>query len=296
MKSLNEYLKTDTKPNLERVIDEVFDKAVEAVDTYFADKKIFTKDKYKFFEYDEHIFKTNAVENFTNTMYVIIDNDENIKQQFNRDENKLSIKAPDLFLKLDDIKKGILKELVNKFDSNSTFYLDKYSIVIKHVLSISPDETCDYFFRIIPAITYINEDNVKGVMYYNSHLKEIKIDYPELSISNFVIKNALTYNALTNLSVMAKNILMEMDKVKELPSEIFETVFYNVPEEILLESKGTNMLPVLNYLRNKSLKTYYTIDLQDKAFDSKYKSMSFLYVKHILAQLEKFYKKTGRFN
>ena len=48
---------------------------------------------------------------------------------------------------------------------------------------------------------------------------------------------------------------------------------------------------ILNILRNKNLKEYKTIDEQDFAYTSKYKSFSSLYAKHSISQIEKALKK-----
>jgi hypothetical protein len=87
---------------------------------------------------------------------------------------------------------------------------------------------------------------------------------------------------------MFKNIILKDNKIKDLPFEIFETILYNVPNGMFIDDSKQTMLNIINFIRNNPIKNFKTIDEQDYAFSSIYRSMSLFYVKHITKQIEKY--------
>ena len=73
-----------------------------------------------------------------------------------------------------------------------------------------------------------------------------------------------------------------------MPSEIIETILYNVPTQIFINDSYDNMIKIINYIRNMSLKEIKTLDEEDFALTSIYRSMSPFYVKHINKIIEKY--------
>lgn len=68
-------------------------------------------------------------------------------------------------------------------------------------------------------------------------------------------------------------------------------MLYNVPNKLYTDQSVKTLTQIINFLRNNNIKDYKTIDEQDFAFTSKYKSFSILFAKHALGQIEKYIKK-----
>jgi len=151
------------------------------------------------------------------------------------------------------------------------------------------DKFDSYYFKIIPCLTYYNNDNVKGLMhYYNG---QIDIEYPNLAIENFQHKNELTDDIFRQTIIIFKNIMLLEKGVDDLPSEIIETMLYNVPTELFIDDSNETLLRIINYLRNNSIRDFKTMDEQDDAFTSIYRSMSIYYVKNVINKVEKYLSK-----
>ena len=62
---------------------------------------------------------------------------------------------------------------------------------------------------------------------------------------------------------------------------------YNVPNEMFKDTRQGTLINMINYIRNNSIREFKTLDEQDLAFVSQYKSMSLIYVKHATKLIEK---------
>ena len=80
---------------------------------------------------------------------------------------------------------------------------------------------------------------------------------------------------------------MKFYDLQDLPFDMFEVLFYNVPTELYEEISFDNACKILDYLLKKNIKDYSTIDEQDLQFNSKYKSLSRLYAKRVIKTLLK---------
>jgi len=119
-----------------------------------------------------------------------------------------------------------------------------------------------------------------------SNNNDVQIEYPKLFIDNFNKKNQETNDKFRQIVLIFKNILLKDPKIKNLPSEIIETLVYNVPNNMLEKDDRQSILNVINFIRNNPLKSFKTIDEQDFAFASIYRGMSVIYCKHILKIIE----------
>ena len=250
------------------------------------------KENFKYYYYDDFIFETNNSETNYITLYIEINQPKNIKsiqtEKFKRKVKDEKIK--DLHLTLEEIKNGLFEHYVTCFDNNTLLWQEKYSINLS-VNEVIDNQKVNYLIRIIPCFTYVNEKGVSGVIYYDNSLYNIEIEYPLVSIQNFYNKNEATNNLYYYYDILIKNIFLECRKEKNIYFEIFETLLYNVPNKLYTDQSVKTLTQIINFLRNNNIKDYKTIDEQDFAFTSKYKSFSILFAKHALGQIEKYIKK-----
>ena len=101
----------------------------------------------------------------------------------------------------------------------------------------------------------------------------------------------LTKGLFHYYDVVIKNIFLAERKEPNIYFEIFETLLYNVPDKLFTDKSINNLTQIINFLRNNNIKDYKSIDEQDYAFTSIYKSFSILFAKHALGQIEKHVKK-----
>lgn len=286
----NELKKIVDKPYQEEITDNLIDNLFQIIEQFFADKHMFSEDDFTIRILDEYILKTNCHKDIFTTLYIEIDQPLNYRPKLkpkNHKPGKFDI--PDLYISLSDIRKGITQASLNHFDSNNIIWVDRASICIKSNVMLDDNTSSDYYFRIIPALTYYNENNVRGLVYY--HGNDIQIEYPQKFIDNYNHKNKQTKGKYRDIVLILKNILLKNNKVDNLPSEIIETLVYNVPNEFLKGDDKDSMLRLINFIRNHSLKEFKTVDEQDSAFGSIYRGMSPYYCKHILRIIENYLSK-----
>jgi hypothetical protein len=135
---------------------------------------------------------------------------------------------------------------------------------------------------------------IRGYIWLHDYIiknGEIEIEYPDLLVKNFNKKNKQTKDKYRQTIVIFKNILLRNEKIDNLPSEIIETILYNVPNSLFEDDSQSSLIKIINFIRNNSLQDFLTIDEQDKAFTSRYRSMSSFYVKHILRIIENYLSK-----
>ena len=290
--NFDKYLNITETVNYENVKENLITISKYVVGNFFNDKPMFTEENFKYYYYDDFIFETNNSETNYITLYIEINQPKNIKsiqtEKFKRKVKDEKIK--DLHLTLEEIKNGLFEHYVTCFDNNTLLWQEKYSINLS-VNEVIDNQKVNYLIRIIPCFTYVNEKCVSGVIYYDNSLYNIEIEYPLVSIQNFYNKNEATNNLYYYYDILIKNIFLECRKEKNIYFEIFETLLYNVPNKLYTDQSVKTLTQIINFLRNNNIKDYKTIDEQDFAFTSKYKSFSILFAKHALGQIEKYIKK-----
>lgn len=256
------------------------------INEIISDKQAFSIEDFNLQYFDEFTLKTNCHENIYNTVYIEINQPSNFKPQkiISKVSKKPKLSFPELYYSLEEFKDDLFTMLVSNLDSNNIMWKDNYSVCLKTTINIE-DKPYDYYFRIIPCITYFNENNVRGQMYKKN--EGIEIEYITSARKNFEKKNKQTKDVFRQTILIFKNILLREKNIKDLPREILETMCYNVPNEMFKDTKQGTLINMINYIRNNSIKEFKTLDEQDLAFVSQYKSMSLIYVKHATKLIEK---------
>ena len=258
------------------------------VETYIEDKSMFYIDNFSAIYCDEYSLRTNCHSEIFSTIYLAIDqplNYKEIKIKSNNARKEQKVEKPELYLTLEKIREDLIIILASKLDSNNIIYPTKYGFILRSSIE-SNGKTQVLFFNVLPCLIRYNSNNNMGIMYYSN--SDIQIEYPDMLINNFNKKNKQTKDLYRQLVVMFKNILLLDEKIETLPSEIIETILYNVPNELFINDNIDTLLNIVNFIRNHNLKDFNTIDEQDKAFTSRYRSMSSIYVKHILKKIENY--------
>jgi hypothetical protein len=277
--------------NIDGVRDSFIENLGVIVETFFADKTMFSMDDFSVHILDEYILETNCNKDIFSTIYLEIDQPLNYKpitkKKKNTNPNKYDI--PEMYITLSEIKKGLHNCFTQHFDKNNIIWQDKYAICMKSSILLDDGQVESYYFRVVPAFTYYNNENVRGIVYYSNN--DIQIEYPEQFILNFNKKNKQTKDRFRQIVLILKNILLKNDKIERLPSEIIETLVYNVPNEMLKDDNKQSIINLINFIRNNPLKSFKTIDEQDYAFASMNRSMSAFYCKHIMKIIENYLSK-----
>lgn len=288
----DKYIFDKPMKNYKTIQKNILDNVKNITKLFFSDKKMFSEDNIKFYYFDEYLVKTNTSEKSTLNLYIEINQPKNVKSEaFNKTivifkKDKL---IKELHLTLKEIKEGLFELFRVNYAQNVTLWQDKYAINLESVeYNKGIEET--FNIRIIPCFTHVNESGANGVIYYDNNEKLIEIEYPQLAIKNLNEKDKITYGLYKKYIIMLKNVFMEQKRVTTLPFEIFETMLYNVPNELYKTLSTDTLAGIMNYLRNFNIRDYKTLDEQDYAFTSKYKSFSTVYVKHVVSQVEKFIK------
>lgn len=283
----NELKTTEELMFLDDVRESFTESLFEIIRRYFSDKTMFSMDDFTIHYLDEYIINTNCNKDIFSTVYIEINQPLNYKPNttIKKRKNPDKYVIPELYLPLSEIKKGLTDTILKYFDSNNIVWQEKYSICVKSSV-LFDDVSQNYYFRIIPAFTYYNKENVRGLVYYNNN--EVQIEYPSKFIENFTKKNKQTKDRFRQTVLIMKNILLKEKDITHLPSEIIETLIYNVPNNLLTGDDKQSLLRIINFIRNNPLKDFRTIDEQDYAFSSIYRSMSMIYSKHILKIIERY--------
>lgn len=257
---------------------------LEIIKNIIIDKPIFSIEDFDLYYYDDYMTNTNVNKVGDIRLYVEISQPKNIKAdsdavQKNKKQSK-KMKLPELHYSLDKFKKEMIEYLVQYFDSNTTLWITKYDISINHSEDI--DNTgvySSYKLHIIPCMSYTKDKKVTGVIYANERGEEVEIEYPKLSLKNFAKKDKATKGVYSSVVRIFKNLLLMKKDIYDLPSEIYEILLYNVPNENFVSTEPKDLLRVINYLRNADISKFLTMDEQDQAFTSIYKSLSIFYAK-----------------
>lgn len=275
-------------PLIDEYRESFVDLVFQMVEKFIADKPLFSIDDFSVIYNDEFSMGTACHRDIFSTMYLQINNPSNYKLHKISKAKKLDkkIEIPELYTSLEDIKKGLFECLVSHLDGNNLVWVEKNCVCVKATVYDNDIGIMPYYLRIIPCLTYYNKNNVRGIMYFYG--KDIDIEYPDLALENYHHKNDLTDDLYRQMVLIFKNILLKEKDIERLPSEIIETVLYNVPTEMFIDDSYSTILNILNYLRNKNIKDFVTLDEEDNAFVSVYRSMSMYYVKHILKIIERY--------
>ena len=264
--------------------ENVLDILYTLISDIIASKRAFDISDFDLEYYDEFELKTNCHEDIFNTIYISMNQPSNYKPLKKIPKDKDKIIFPELYYTLDEFKKDLHAEFVANLDSNNIIWMDEYSVCLKATVN-KDDAQYDYYFKMIPCLTYYNQNNVKGQMYQKNG--GIEIEYIDLAKDNFKKKNDLTDDLFRQTILIYKNLLLKEKNITTLPREIIETFVYNVPNDMFVDDSKRTMINIVNYIRNNSIKLFKTIDEQDYAFTSQYRSMSPIYVRHITKVLEK---------
>jgi len=285
MIKINELKKTKELPNIIEFRQGFLEILNQCTNKLIENKEIFTIDNFSYIYFDEYSLETNCNNDTISNIYLIINQPNNIK--LNKITNKKSkkITVPEMYFSLDKVRDELFDQLTQLLDSNNLIWKTNYSVSVKSTVYDKVFGINNYYFNIIPCITYYDKNNIEGVMYYYNN--GTQIEYPELAIQNYLSKNQLTDDIFRQIIVIFKNILLSNKDISDVPSEIIETVLYNVPTEMFINDSKDTLINIINYLRNFSVKDFVTLDEQDFAFTSIYRAMSPFYVKHILKIIEK---------
>lgn len=286
----NELKNIVNKPHIEEVRENYIENLYQIVSKFFDDKKMFDMNNFSIQVYDEYIMGTNCHDEIFSTVYLIINQPLNYKIDTKKKKKHTDkIQIPDLYIKLSDIKDGLYQTFLTHYDSSNIVWQDKYGICQKAIIPNEDGSSIGYYFKLIPCLTYYNKNNIQGVMYYSNG--DIEIEYPTLALKNYITKNTQTNDLYRQIVLIFKNILLKEKEIEQLPSEIIETMLYNVPNELFVSDSKSALLNIINFIRNNPLQDFKTIDEEDFAFSSLYRSMSMLYCRHILKIIEKYISK-----
>jgi hypothetical protein len=128
-------------------------------------------------------------------------------------------------------------------------------------------------------------------MYYSDEKTDIEIHYPDKYLKNFKKKDKATNKLYSDTIKIFKNIFIEEKRELSTPKDLFETMLYNVPNDLFISLKLSDLCKIINHLRNKNINQFISIDEQDNAFTTKYRTMSVIFFKHSLKVIENFLKK-----
>ncbi|MBE5757333.1 MAG: hypothetical protein E7345_00165 [Clostridiales bacterium] len=283
----SEFKKVIDVKNLDNIKQSYLNILSQVVMQYISDKNLFEFKNFFATYCDEYVLNTNCHNDIFLTLYLMIDQPLNYKPNIKtkkRKSNKITI--PELYMPLDKILDELFGIIAKTFNSTNLIWKTSNMISIKSSIENDFSNVDAIYINIIPCLVYHNKDNKCGVIYPKNG--EVEIEYPDILIENFNKKNKQTKDLYRQIIVMFKNILLKDEKITTLPSEIIETILYNVPNKLFVNDQKDTLINIINFIRNHNLQDFNTIDEQDKAFTSRYRSMSPYYVKHILKILEKF--------
>lgn len=268
----------------DEILEDIFDRINYAVNLLITNKPMFKAEDFIYYNYDEYRLNTNN--NIYNpiNIYVCLNKKENVKTV---DTKYNKTVAPSLHFELNKFREELFDILVGLFDETYLLSKDKYGIKISNSEYYKDQNLIGKSFYIVPCIYYVNKNNVNGIIYYTNNRKFIDINYPEKAVNNFYKKDNDTNGLCSNYIRIFKNLYMEYYELEDLPFDMFEVLFYNVPNDLYKEVSFKNATEILEYLLNKDIKTYKTIDEEDLQFNSKYKSLSRLYAKRVIKTLYK---------
>lgn len=255
---------------------------------FFADKQLFQEENIDLYYYDEYSMGTCVTRQSPSTLYLEINQPLNVKEWKKKTDRHT---YPNLYYPLNSLRDDLFDLFVKHFDDNTLIWKDNYGINFSiNIYDEEDEDVRNVNFRIIPCITYQEENKEQGILYFNEKARDLVVEYPHQAIKNFKKKNKKCLGIYKDYCIIFKNIVKAIKHEKVLPSEIFETILYNVPDLFFENYSLDNLTKIMNYIRNSSLVNYKTIDEQDFALVSSYRAFNIVYVKHVLRKLESYIK------
>lgn len=283
---IDRFLKTIEPVGYSTIISNIKTILRDVVDDFIIDKPIFSSEDFAIYEYDDYVMGTNVTPQNFYRLFVRIDQQQNVKPALEHtlitqsgEVKRVKHKVPELFMGLDKIKKELLEKLRYYFDETTIFVEEKYDIKIQGKDTLEDGTIQPYYILVIPCIGFTNEEGVSGIMYYDNSKLDVQIEYHEQALKNFIQKYKDTNGLFHHYTVFFKNVLNITEKEKRLPYELFETLFYNVPNELYVDMTKATALKIIHYLLHSDLSILKGLDGVENAFSSKYRSMSYLYAK-----------------
>ena len=284
MNKLEKFTESYNFNDYEEILDQIIETINFGVNILIQNKPMFKAEDFIYYNYDEYFIGTNNNTYNPINFYVCLNKKENINHVDSKYKKTI---APALHFELNKFKEEFFDILVGLFDETYQLSKDKYGINISNEIFMKENGFPGIKFYIVPCISYVNKNGIEGIMFYTNNRKFIDVNYPELCVKNFVKKDEETNYLLSTYIKMFKNIYMKFYELEDLPFDMFEVLFYNVPTELYEDLSFDNARKILEYLLNKNIKDYSTIDEQDLQFNSKYKSLSRLYAKRVIKTLLK---------
>ena len=284
MLNLDSFSQNLSQPQYKKVSSNIKNTIASLVANYFSDKPMFEEKNISLYYYDDHAAKTNVTGTEMLALYVEINQPKNIKT-LNAKLHKNNL-VDDVHLTLKQMKTELKKLFSTYFNSAVMVGESKFGIVLKTMEKLN-DEQLNYTIQVIPCFTHVNEQGQVGVKYYNNKENEVLVEYPKLALKNMTKKNAATDGLFVKYVTLMKNLYRVQKQVNTLPFEPFEVLAYNVPNTLITSFSKENLMQILNYLRNKPLTEFVTLDEQDLAFKTPYRALSLLYAGNALKTIEK---------
>lgn len=256
----------------------------QIVKEYIADKPMFKPSDINLYFYDSYSFATNVSVPSTLHLYITFKQTKNITVTTLTNKNKTTDIVEELYLPLAQIKEDLYQICLSVFSNQILVGKTKHGIVLE-----SHEDMTDmmFFVKIFPSIEYKNQNGISGALYYAEPNNQVILDYPKLALQNWQAKNKATNNGATQYAVLFKNLFMQKKSIGQLPTEIFETLVYNVPNKMLMTQDLNQAKEIIDYLKKSPKREMITIDEQDAAFATSYRAFSILYVKHAISQIQK---------
>ena len=294
-----EYFRSEYK----KLIDICF----EEISQKFSD--ISYKDCYRSYYVDQYELHSNISDNVINTLYI-----ELKMPKYSIDKNQQN---KILASKLSTIKNELFNLLITKSDKDTLLWETQYGIRMTYCQELSNDveqqkttkktkkkggfaakilfgkdennspKTIGLFnCDLIIGVSFKNKNNKYGLKTFGTSSKDIIVNYPILTLENYVQKNYKTKDNFERYALLLKHII---GNSKLVNGDIIEMMLYNVPNEIYQQYSKTGLRNIINYLRNFAASDYITIDEQNNSFTSNLKQYSIIDAKEIIKTMEKYY-------
>ena len=263
-------------------VKEIFEQLVA---DYLKDNPLFSQNSVSVYYYDSYSFQTNVSQPSILQLYVEFNEPKNVKSTtIETGKTESTDVVEELHLSLAQIKEDFYNIALTVFNEQIYVGKTRHGVLLQQT---DAQGNTQFFVNVIPCLTYKNQNEKKGVLYYSDYGKQVVIDYPTLTLHNWNVKNKQTNGSLTQYAVLFKNLYMKQKKVEQLPTEMFETIVYNVPNNLLKEVTFANAKQIISYLKSVKIREMISIDEQDKVFTTRYRAFSWLYAKYAIKNIAK---------
>ncbi len=276
----------------------------------------YSKD-YRSYYVDQYELHNNISENIVNTIFVEL---KLPKYSSDQDQNNKIIAE-----KLKLINNKIFNLLIHKSDKDTLLWHDQYSIYMTYCQELSSDNnTAQSKFdgkknkvkkrglaakilfgkeqnttegttigvfncQLIIGVSFRNKNYKYGLKTFGNSVKDFKVNYPVVTLENYVCKNYETSDIFEKYVLLFKHIAIKAKITNVESGDLIEMMLYNVPNGCFTEYSKLGLMRILNYIRNYSFADYKTIDEQNYAFSSIHKEYSVINAKEILKYIERYY-------